>query len=773
MTANRSRPWRVPGFWSAPAGIGLLLLAGLAVWVMPLRFQGVTVDPVTGEGHVATAWDTSRWQAVCAVWWQVLLLGVELTAVLSVTWRGRSWIVAGATATRFFAASLVLHCLLLLSLWGVPLARAVVEHAEVIRVSNAAPPLEDARQTARPAERPAYETVADPPAQAAIRPDVVRQAAPAADMPDLTDPPAPTLPAHAVRGLPPERVLFVPPRQQEVIPQPPEMDRHGEERAMQPAEIGLALPEPPPPEAAPQEKPVEDRAVTQARREATPPAPGGPGSLRLPDLKRPRPGDLGAAAEPPRPHEPAQATDPLEGHRQPGRLMIAAPREPEAAPKAMAAPADGPPAGVLATLPRVVPSPEPAIPSLEDKAEPALPPKQPARVKVQPVQPADATAAAPLPPPRLPRSPARTDREARVEDKVPPRMTYIQRQPEVRKRSVQQYGGTAASEAAVERGLDWLAAHQSPNGSWSLNNFAANCKHPHCADAGTVTSDPAGTGIALLPFLAAGYTHQAGKHRQTVAKALQWLVGQQQPDGTWPAPGDARPMYGHGMASIALCEAYGMTQDAKLREPAQRALAYIVRAQNGPTGAWRYVPNMAADTSVTGWQVMALKSGEMAGLSVPPQTFEGVRRWLASVEGNRPTGGLFGYQSPNPISPAMTAQGLLCLQYLGARRDDPRMRAGTDYLLQHLPQPGAESSYYWYHANQVMYHVQGKHWQAWNAKLRDLLVATQATQGGQAGSWQPTDPRERPGGRLYATALRVLMLEVYYRHLPLYQQLEK
>ena len=175
---------------------------------------------------------------------------------------------------------------------------------------------------------------------------------------------------------------------------------------------------------------------------------------------------------------------------------------------------------------------------------------------------------------------------------------------------------------------------------------------------------------------------------------------------------------------------------------------------------------------MTGWQLMALKSAEMAGLKVPPAAFEGVKRWLASVEGNKPVGGQFGYQSASP-TPAMTAQGLLCLEYLGTRRDDPRMRAGISYLLHHLPQAGSDTSYYWYNANQVMYHVQGKEWQTWNGKLRDLLVSTQVKDGTMAGSWKPSDSRETPGGRLYATALRLLMLEVYYRHLPLYQQLDK
>jgi hypothetical protein len=169
---------------------------------------------------------------------------------------------------------------------------------------------------------------------------------------------------------------------------------------------------------------------------------------------------------------------------------------------------------------------------------------------------------------------------------------------------------------------------------------------------------------------------------------------------------------------------------------------------------------------------MALKSGEMAGLAVPPKVFDGVKRWFASVEGNKPAdGGVFRYQAWKAPDPAMTAQGLLCLQYLGARRDDPRMKAGTAYLMKHLPRPAGDLSYYWYHGTQVMYHVQGEPWKAWNGKLRDLLVATQEKRGPLAGSWKPVDYREVPGGRLYATALRLLMLEVYYRHLPLYQQL--
>jgi hypothetical protein len=709
---------------------------------------------------------------VSAVWWQTLLLLLAVTAVLSVAWYSRAWVVAKASAARFFAASLLVHCMLLLWLCAVPLAQAVVEQAEVIRVSKAAELFDEPQ--ARRDSRPAYEKVADLRAEQAAAPKLVRKVPAPTNMPDATSPLEPTIPAHAVRSLPPERLLFVPTRQPETVRRPQEIERRSIVKALKPVEVNLDMPELPPPEAVPRERPIENRPVEQARRQAVAPTPADPQSLRLPEMKRPRPADLRPeAADRPTVREGKKLPNPLTGRRRPGRTVAVVPHEPEAPLKAEASPQSRPPADVRVMVPRLaVPrSPLPAEPS-DEPARPRPSLKQPARVGAPSLPPVEVAPRFDPQAVRLPRRAAGIGRLAKVQDKVAPQATLLLRQKEIRQRSVELYGGTKASEAAVERGLAWLAAHQNATGSWSLHNFHANCKHPRCTNAGTVTSDPAGTGMVLLPFLGAGNTHQSGKHKQTVGRAFQWLVGQQRPDGSWPAPGDARPMYGHGMASIALCEAYGMTQDAKLRGPAQKALDYIVKAQHAPTGGWRYTPNQPADTSVVGWQLMALKSGEMAGLTVPAKTFDGVKRWLASVEANRPVGGLFGYQSANP-TPAMTAQGLLCLQYLGERRTGQRMQAGTEFLLKHLPRVGAETSYYWYHANQVMYHMQGKHWKSWNDKLRDLLVSTQATQGGLAGSWKPTDQREMPGGRLYGTALRLLMLEVYYRHLPLYQQLEK
>ena len=175
---------------------------------------------------------------------------------------------------------------------------------------------------------------------------------------------------------------------------------------------------------------------------------------------------------------------------------------------------------------------------------------------------------------------------------------------------------------------------------------------------------------------------------------------------------------------------------------------------------------------MVGWQMMALKSGEMAGLAIPPRTITLLDTWLRSVEANQPTGGLFGYNN-RAVKPAMTAEGLLCLQFMGVNRNDPRMRAGADYLMKNLPNRNQQkTSYYWYYATQVMYHMQGKYWAAWNEPLRETLVSTQVNSGQMAGTWNPADNWERSGGRIYATAIKLLVLEVYYRHLPLYDQLD-
>ncbi|HEY5315339.1 MAG TPA: hypothetical protein VIK18_22600, partial [Pirellulales bacterium] len=222
------------------------------------------------------------------------------------------------------------------------------------------------------------------------------------------------------------------------------------------------------------------------------------------------------------------------------------------------------------------------------------------------------------------------------------------------------------------------------------------------------------------------------------------------------------------------------------------ALDFIAAAQNPDEGGWRYAPRRGSDTSVSGWQLMALKSGELAGLKVPRECYARVALWLDHAQIGTGQGLRYTYMpgAENPAlrgaSTVMTAEALLMRQYTGWRRDHPEMVAGARWIEQNLPQFGTASrehptgdrnAYYWYYGTQVMFQMQGRYWQAWNARLRPLLIESQATDGPLAGSWDPVYPLpDRYGymvGRLYVTALHLLVLEVYYRHLPIYQTLEE
>ena len=348
---------------------------------------------------------------------------------------------------------------------------------------------------------------------------------------------------------------------------------------------------------------------------------------------------------------------------------------------------------------------------------------------------------------------------------------FTGRDPRRRARLVEDSGGTSATEAAVARGLVFLARHQGADGSWSLRSFnrTEDCDRT-CSGAGGVRSPVAATALALLPFLGADQTHRKGDYREQVLNGLDWLVQHQGKDGSLCDGGD---MYAHGQAAIALCEAYALTRDSQLRQPAQQALDFIVRAQHSG-GGWRYKAKQPGDTSVVGWQLMALKSGQMAYLRVPRRAFDQSGRFLTLVQTDS-YGGLYCYQRGRRHTPAMTAEALLCRQYLGWPREHAGMRAGVEYLLQHLPDSRKPNIYYWYYATQVMHHFGGKPWEEWNAKMSYALVAMQETTGHAAGSWAPKGQGTEGGfaehaGRIYMTSLAICILEVYYRHMPIYRE---
>jgi hypothetical protein len=337
-------------------------------------------------------------------------------------------------------------------------------------------------------------------------------------------------------------------------------------------------------------------------------------------------------------------------------------------------------------------------------------------------------------------------------------------------------GGTRQSEQAVRGALYWLAKHQMTDGSWSLSAYTTRCKDNTCTGPGGSGMEIAGTAFGLLPFLAAGQTHESkGPYRQNINAGMYYLMGKQKSDGSFITSDMAPYMYQHGLASIALCECFGMTGDLHVRKAAQAALDFIADAQDPTGGGWRYSPRTAGDTSVTGWQVMALKSGQMAGLNVSTVVLEKARKFLESVsssENGRTAGGLFGYTDKMNQTPALNAVGLLCYQYLGVPRTDPAMIEGTAYLMSHqaatIDKP---EIYYWYYATQVMHNQPGHDWDAWNRNMRRHLIDTQCREECCAkGSWDPrNDQWGSRGGRVMQTSLSALTLEVYYRYLPLYK----
>jgi len=346
-------------------------------------------------------------------------------------------------------------------------------------------------------------------------------------------------------------------------------------------------------------------------------------------------------------------------------------------------------------------------------------------------------------------------------------------------------GASPASEQAVERALNWLARHQDDDGRWDGatarfddgtplkgdDDFTVHCPagEPCAGECAYWEADTALTGLALLAYLGAGYTQAEGKYAATVARGLDFLVRGQRRDGDLRGMSKAIGMYCHAMATVALCEAYALTGDARLRDPVERAVGFLVRARSRDGLAWRYAPGAAdSDTSILGWAVLALKSGREVGIRLPENLPAGVLKWLDKVASG-PFRGLASYQPGTAVTPTMTAEAWVCRQFLGAGGPGPAGAESAGYLLDHGPRSDPYNLYYWYYGTLAMYQHGGEPWERWNSQVRDELVRRQRPSGHALGSYDPDETRYgSKGGRVYATALATLSLEVYYRYLRLY-----
>jgi hypothetical protein len=359
-----------------------------------------------------------------------------------------------------------------------------------------------------------------------------------------------------------------------------------------------------------------------------------------------------------------------------------------------------------------------------------------------------------------------------------PQLFQLRRAPN-KARIAAERGGSVDTEKAVKAALKWLAANQDADGRWDASRFDAGNEMKvlgHDRKGAGGDADTGVTGLALLAFLGAGHTHKEGDYRLVVDNGLNYLLASQHPDdghigGQIDLPSQHFAfMYCHGMSTLALGEAYAMTRDERLLEPLRRAIGYTVRSQVVKSGSWRYMPGDASgDTSQLGWQLMALKSAEQAGIEIPRRTHEGMVKFIKAVSSGK-HGGLARYRVEAGERPTrtMTAEALVCRQFLGMERSNPASNEAGDYLLGELPGEGKANFYYWYYATIAMFQLQGVYRDRWNAALTATLLSSQSTSGDDVGSWAPNDVWGGHGGRVYTTAMGALCLEVYYRYLPLY-----
>ena len=347
-----------------------------------------------------------------------------------------------------------------------------------------------------------------------------------------------------------------------------------------------------------------------------------------------------------------------------------------------------------------------------------------------------------------------------------------------RARLVRREGGTAQSEKSVEDGLDWIVRHQRLDGGWSLD-YHEQCQGTPCPSRPVMATDTGATGLALLPLLGAGYIHTVkSKHQDAVRRGLGWLVDHQQPDGNlFTGPPGMAYMYSHAIGTMALCEAYGLSQDPRLKKPARLAIEFITNAQDPSTGGWRYFPGQAGDTSVFGWMMFALRSGRGAGIPIPRRVLKDCSKYLDLAAIDRSRVG-YAYQPGRPGSMIMTAEALLARQILGWARKTPALVKGASIIARDLDTNHDRNIYYWYYATQLLHNMKNQDWDDWNLKVREGLITMQIKDGTCAnGSWDPDFPAQdvwgQRAGRLFTTSLSILTLEVYYRYLPLYRNYDE
>ncbi len=371
--------------------------------------------------------------------------------------------------------------------------------------------------------------------------------------------------------------------------------------------------------------------------------------------------------------------------------------------------------------------------------------------------------------------PAEFDSVAQIRSPVVLSGMLGSRNPGTRGQALGRYGGGGHTEQAVIRALRWLAKNQRADGSWG-------------------NSRPAMTSLALLAYLGYGATPASEEFGQTIERGIRYLVGAQEDNGRFR--GRDNHDYTQPIAAYALAEVYVMTKIPMVRDAALKALDVIVKGQN-PTGSFDYNLRPSGsnrdDLSYAAWCVQALKAAEIAGLHRDlPGITNAMARAVGGVKGHfRQQGdaaGIFGYMRGGSRHPGLTGAGVLSMQFLGeGRARETRMGiAGmANYPFNWQNPPAGSIVYYWYYNTQAYFQEGGAVWDRWNAEFSRPLVSVQNVisreesgyvdhkgQPQETGFWESPAAREMTGGngKVMDTILCTLMLEVYYRYLPTFQQ---
>lgn len=353
-----------------------------------------------------------------------------------------------------------------------------------------------------------------------------------------------------------------------------------------------------------------------------------------------------------------------------------------------------------------------------------------------------------------------------------------------KKKAVLKGGGSKKTESAVDAALSWLMRQQEKDGHWDKNKYGIE-QNNKGFERRKIEANSVLTGLATLAFISAGNTPVSGKYKETVDKAIQWLLKAQFPDGSF---GDTFEFscYNNYICALVLSELAGMCPDQKYKIAAQKAIDFIVSAKNVHEGFSRY-PNIPQSTSVNGWLLMALKSAKISGLKTPPFIFENLKKRLLDVTTKDSSGNfeLVNYLElgdRKSRTATMTAVGMMMYENLGVARIELKNLA--DHLIKDLPKYGSpnlnQEMYRWYNTTLALYQFGGEHWKKWNFAMTNLLVLNQRVNGpldGSTadlnGSWDhEQDHFGQNLGRIYTTAMGALCLEVYYRYDRIYKSID-